>query len=173
MSMQGNLGIERMCQLAAVSRAGFYRWLQAREPVEEDLRVRSSIQQIFVEHKKRYGYRRVSAELRRRGMRVNHKRVARMMREDHVLAAQPKAFVVTTDSEHELEVYLNLASRMKLTGLNQLWVADITYLRLHPRMRVPGGGPGCVLAESGGLGTGSNIDRAAADCGVGKSDRGT
>jgi putative transposase len=131
MSMQGKLSIERMCQLACVSRAGFYRSLQEREPVEEDMQVRSTIQKIFAEHKRRYGYRRVSAELRRRGMLVNHKRVARLMREDSLLAVQPKAFVVTTDSDHELEVYLNLAGRMKLTGANQLWVADITYIRLH------------------------------------------
>ncbi|MGC2161595.1 MAG: IS3 family transposase [Silvibacterium sp.] len=129
--MQGNLSVERMCQLASVSRAGFYRSLQERAPVEEDLEVRSTIQQIFAEHKRRYGYRRVSKELRRRGMLVNHKRVARLMREDNLLAVQPKAFVVTTDSDHELEVYLNLAARMKLTGVNQLWVADITYIRLH------------------------------------------
>jgi transposase InsO family protein len=131
MSMQGKLSIERMCQLACVSRAGFYRSLQEREPVEEDMEVRSTIQTIFAEHKRRYGYRRVNAELRRRGLRVNHKRVARLMREDNLLAVQPKSFVITTDSDHELEVYLNLASRMKLTGINQLWVADITYIRLH------------------------------------------
>jgi len=64
-------------------------------------------------------------------MRVNHKRVARLMREDNLLAVQPKSFVVTTDSDHKLEVYLNLASRMKLTGIHQLWVADITYIRLR------------------------------------------
>ena len=64
-------------------------------------------------------------------MLVNPKRVARIMREDNLLAVQPRAFVVTTDSQHELEVYLNLAGRMKLTGINQLWVADITYIRLH------------------------------------------
>jgi putative transposase len=64
-------------------------------------------------------------------MLVNHKRVTRMMREDNLLAVQPRAFVVTTDSDHELEVYLNLAKRMKLTGINQLWVADITYIRLQ------------------------------------------
>jgi putative transposase len=131
MPMQGKLSIERMCQLAGVSRAGFYRSLLEQGPVEEDMEVRSAIQQIFAEHKRRYGYRRVSAELRRRGMLVNHKRVARLMREDNLLAVQPKSFVVTTDSDHKLEVYLNLASRMKLTGINQLWVADITYIRLR------------------------------------------
>ena len=94
------------------------------------MEVRSVIQQIAVEHRRRYGYRRISAELRRRGMLINHKRVLRILREDNLLAVQPRAFVVTTDSDHELEVYLNLASRMKLRGMNQLWVADITYIRL-------------------------------------------
>ena len=131
MSLQGSLSIERMCQLAQVSRAGFYRSLQERLPVKEEMEVRSTIQQIVLEHRRRYGYRRVTAELRRRGMLVNHKRVARLMREDNLLAVQPRAFVVTTDSKHELEVYLNLARRMKLTGINQLWVADITYIRLQ------------------------------------------
>ena len=128
--MQGSLSIERMCYLAQVSRAGFYRSVAELMPVEEDMEVRSAIQQIAVEHRRRYGYRRITAELRRRGMLVNHKRVARMMQEDNLLAVQPRAFVVTTDSNHELEVFLNLAGRMKLTGVNQLWVADITYIRL-------------------------------------------
>ena len=131
MSRQGSLSIERICQLAEVSRAGFYRSLQEQKPVEEEMEVRSAIQQIALEHRHRYGYRRISAELRRRGMLVNHKRVARIMREDNLLGGQPKAFVVTTDSDHELEVDLNLASRMKLTGIDQLWVADITYIRLQ------------------------------------------
>jgi hypothetical protein len=120
-----------MCQLAGVSRVSFYRSLQERAPVKEDMEVRSVMQRIAVEHRRRYGYRRMSAELRRRGMVVNHKRVLRMMREDNLLAVQPRAFVATTDSAHEFEVYQNLASRMKLTGMNQLRVADITYVRLQ------------------------------------------
>ena len=130
MSLQGSLSIERRCQMVLVSRRGFYRSLKEQHPVEEEMEVRSAIQQIAVEHRRRYGYRRITAELHRRGMQVNHKRVARIMREDNLLGMQPKQFVVTTNSNHKLEVYLNLASRMKLTGINQLWVADITYIRL-------------------------------------------
>ena len=131
MPTQGALSIERMCQLAQVSRASFYRSLVEHHPEEEDMEVRATIQQIALEHRHRYGYRRISAELRRRGMLVNQKRVLRLMREDNLLAVQPQAFVATTESDHELEVYLNLASRMTLTGMNQLWVADITYIRLN------------------------------------------
>jgi putative transposase len=131
MSMQGKLTIERMCWLAGVSRAGFYRRLEQQQPVAADIEVRAEIHQIFLEHKRRYGYRRVSAELRRRGLPVNHKRVARLMREDNLLAVQPRSFVLTTDSEHACEVFFNLAARMKLTGIDQLWVADITYIRLQ------------------------------------------
>ena len=118
--MQGNLSIERMCHLADVSRAGFYRSLKEQAPLEEDVEVRSAIQQIALEHRSRYGSRRVTAALRRRGMTVNRKRVMRIMREDSLLAIQPRSFVATTESGHELEVYLNVASRMKLNGINQL-----------------------------------------------------
>ncbi|HZI51286.1 MAG TPA: IS3 family transposase [Terriglobia bacterium] len=129
--MQGSLSIERMCQLGQVSRASFYRSLNPNPPVEEEMEVRSAIQRIVLEHRRRYGYRRVTAELRNRGQLINRKRVARIMREDNLLAAQPRAFVVTTDSDHALKVHLNLARRMELTGVNQLWVADITYIRLR------------------------------------------
>ncbi|MSO21044.1 MAG: transposase [Acidobacteria bacterium] len=97
-------GIERMCQLAQVSRAGFYRYLQEQMSVEEDMEVKSEIKQIVVDHRRRYGYRRVTKALRRRGMQVSHKRVARIMREDNLLAVQPRAFAVTTDSHNELAV---------------------------------------------------------------------
>jgi transposase InsO family protein len=130
MPVQGALSIERMCELARVSRASFYRSLKEQRPAEEEMEVRSAIQQIALEHRRHYGYRRICAELRRRGMQVNHKRVLRMMRRDNLLALRRRRFVVTTDSNHKFEVYLNLARRMKLTGIDQLWVADITYIRL-------------------------------------------
>ena len=131
MRLQGSLSIERMCQLAQVSRAGFYRSFQEKQPLPEEMELRSTIQQIFLAHRRRYGYRRVTKELRRGGLIVNRKRVERLMKEDNLLAVQAKAFVRTTNSQHQLEVYLNLASRLKLTGINQLWVADITYIRLQ------------------------------------------
>jgi putative transposase len=130
MSLQGDLSVERMCYLAQVSRSGFYRWLSAEAPDEEEMELRAKIQELFLQHRSKYGYRRICKELRREGMLVNAKRVLRLMREDNLLAVQARAFVPTTDSNHDLRVYLNLAGRMKLTGINQLWVADITYIRL-------------------------------------------
>jgi putative transposase len=131
MPLQGSLSIERMCELARVSRASFYRLLKEQRPAEEETAVRSTIQQIALDHRRRYGYRRICAELRRRGMQVNHKRVLRMMRKDNLLALRRRRFVVTTHSNHKFEVYLNLARRMKLSGTDQLWIADITYIRLR------------------------------------------
>jgi transposase InsO family protein len=84
-----------------------------------------------VEHNRRYGYRRITAALRHRGMVVNRKRVLRMMQEDNLLAIRTRKFVRTTDSEHPFEIFLNLAKRMELTAPNQLWVADLTYIRLQ------------------------------------------
>jgi putative transposase len=129
--MQGKLSVERMCSLSAVSRAGYYRSLQEREPDLEEMELRSAIQDIVIAHRLRYGYRRVSAELRHRGFVANHKRVVRLMRLDNLLALRRSAFVATTDSDHELLVHLNLAGRMQLSGVNQLWVADITFIKLQ------------------------------------------
>jgi transposase InsO family protein len=120
-----------MCWLAQVSRAGYYRAWQEQEPDSEEMDLRDAIQKIAVAHR-RYGYRRVTAELRRQGRPVNHKRVARLMRDDNLLALRRPVFrPPTTDSRHGLRVYLNLAARLQLTGPNQLWRADITYLRLR------------------------------------------
>jgi transposase InsO family protein len=99
--------------------------------VEEDMTVRSLIQQIALEHKRRYGCWRVKKDLEERGWVVNHKRIARILREDNLLCLRRRKFVVTTEGQHELQVYLNLARALTLTGINQLWVADITYIRLR------------------------------------------
>jgi len=129
--MQGSLSVERMCQLAQVSRAGFYRFLKEQSPKEEETQLRARIQEIVLEHNRRYGIRRVTWQLRAEGQIINHKRVARIMREDNLLAIRHRKFVATTDSRHEYQVYFNLDKRKELTGINQLWVADITYIRLR------------------------------------------
>jgi putative transposase len=131
MQLEGSPAVDTMCRLAGLSRATFYRHLAAVDPPQQDMELRSHIQQIALEHRRRYGYRRIAAELRRRGLPANHKRVARLMREDQLLGTQPRAFVSTTGSNHDQAVYLNLARRMKLTAIDQLWVADLTYIRLR------------------------------------------
>jgi transposase InsO family protein len=120
-----------MCYLAGVSRASYYRSLEESEPEEAEMAVRTTIQEIALAHHRRYGYRRVGAELRRRGMAVNHKRVLRLMRTDNLLAVRYRKYILTTDSQHAEAVYVNLAARLTVTGINQLWVADLTYIRLR------------------------------------------
>jgi transposase InsO family protein len=119
-----------MCRLGQVSRAGFYRHWQQREPRAEQTELRARMHEIVLAHRRNYGYRRVTRELRNQGWAVNHKRVARLMAEDNLLCLRKRRFVATTDSGHDLRLYLNLAARMELTGIDQLWVADITYIRL-------------------------------------------
>ena len=132
MSLQGGLAIDRMCFLAGVSRGSFYRYLRAEDPCQEEMDVRSEVQRIALEHHGRYGYRRITAELRRQGMPVNHKRVARLLREDNLVGIEPQQCVGTsTNPWDQGEIYINLANRVKLTGPNQVWVADITFVRLR------------------------------------------
>jgi putative transposase len=123
--------MERMCTLAAVSRAGYYRFCApAPDTDEEESRLRDAIQREAIESRQ-YGYRRVTRALRDQGWEINHKRVARLMREDGLLAIRKRRFIPqTTDSGHEFEVALNVARRLIPTAINQLWVADITYVRL-------------------------------------------
>ena len=122
--------MERLCRLAEVSRASFYRGWQEAAPGAEETAVRDAIQHLCLAHR-HYGYRRITALLRREGWHVNHKRVLRLMREDNLLCLRHRPFVpATTDSRHGWQVMPNLARGMRLTGIDQLWVADITYVRL-------------------------------------------
>lgn len=120
-----------MCTLAAVSGASYYRHCGPQPPDdEEESRLRDAMQRIALANR-HYGYRRVTHALRAQGWEVNHKRVARLMRLDNLLAIRKRRFVpVTTDSKHDLEVSINVARRLTPTAINQLWVADITYVRL-------------------------------------------
>jgi len=131
MQAQGGLSIERMCELGKVSRCGFYRHWQGHQPRAEEMEVRARIQQIVVAHRGHYGYRRVSCELRQQGLAVNHKRVLRLMQQDNLLAVRERKFLLTTDARHDLPVFVNLAPRLQLSGIDQLWVADLTYIRLR------------------------------------------
>ena len=119
-----------MCELTQISQAGYYRFLRGSTPQPEVIELRHQIQQIALQSPV-YGSRRITAELQRRGQPVNRKRVQRRMREDNLLCLRKRRFVVsTTDSKHGMPVYPNRAASMILSGCNQLWLADITYVRL-------------------------------------------
>jgi putative transposase len=124
------LTVERMVKLGRVSRSGFYRSQYTTRAADRDMDLRDAIQKLAVEWPS-YGRIRITRELRRRGWVVNHKRVHRLMREDNLLCVRKRKFVVTTDSNHTRRVYPNLARDMILTATDQLWRADITYIRLR------------------------------------------
>jgi putative transposase len=131
MKVRRGLTIRRMVELSAVSRASFYRSLAPKAVGSDaDMDLRDAIQRIALAWPC-YGRPRLTAELRRQGWRVNPKRVYRLMREDNLLCVRRRKFLVTTDSAHGLRVYSNLARTMVLTTINQLWIADITYIRLQ------------------------------------------
>jgi transposase InsO family protein len=119
-----------MCGLAEISRASFYRQWEAHASRELDQDLRDWIQRTALRHPY-YGYRKVARSLRRQGRPVNAKKVRRLMQEDNLLAQRKRKFVRTTDSEHDFLVYPNLAKNLTLNDVNQLWVADITYVRLQ------------------------------------------
>jgi len=130
MSLATPIPLQRLCRLTHVSRSGYYRWLAAPPAVDEDLDLRDEIQQIALEFPS-YGRPRITEELKRRGWEVGPKRVRRIMREDNLLCLRRRKFVVTTNSNHSRPVYPNMAREMVLSGINQLWIADITYIRLE------------------------------------------
>jgi transposase InsO family protein len=120
-----------MVELGGVSRSGFYRFDKDGQPgPDPDMDLRDAIQRIALQWPS-YGRPRITAELRRRGWTVNPKRVYRLLREDNLLCVRKRKFIVTTDSNHGRKVYPNLARDIVLTGVDQLWRADITYVRLR------------------------------------------
>jgi putative transposase len=122
--------VSALCQMTGLSRAGFYRWRAPRHATPVEMELRDQMQKVALESPA-YGYRRITVELQRRGYDVNHKRILRMMREDNLLCIRRRAFISTTDSRHNLHIYPNLARTITPSAVNQLWVADITYIQLR------------------------------------------
>ena len=122
--------VTALCAMTGLNRAGYYRFRWPRQGIPVEMELRDEMQKIALESPS-YGYRRITAELQRRNFAVNHKRVLRMMRQDNLLCVRRHVFMTTTDSRHSLPVYPNLAREMEPTAVNQLWVADITYIRLR------------------------------------------
>lgn len=124
-----NLSLRQLCPLLGISRSGVYaaRYRSAVDPEAVDLR--DAIERIVLAFPG-YGYRRVTHALRRQGWGVNAKRVLRLMREESLLCQVKRHFVGTTDSRHDFGGYPNLLADQLLSGPNQAWVADITYIRL-------------------------------------------
>jgi putative transposase len=130
MRQQGKLSLHEMCYASGVSRAAYHRHWSNHAPLEKETALRDRVQILALENRY-YGYRRILALLKREGWEVNHKHVLRLMREDNLLSLRTRSFVNTTNSKHELHIYPNLAGPLVIDGLDQLWVADITYIRLR------------------------------------------
>jgi putative transposase len=141
MKVNRGLTVRRMVELGGVSRASFYRFdEESTVGLDRDMDLRDAIQRIALKWPS-YGRPRITAELKRQGWKVGPNRVRRLMREDNLLCVRKRKFIVTTNSNHGLKVYPNLAGEMELSGINQLWVADITYSALSSaqfrRVQVP------------------------------------
>lgn len=127
LSEQG-YSIQASCQAFGLPRASYYRLLPEPQAKTEDA-LRQQVQQVALDWPC-YGYRRVTHELKRQGVCVNHKQVLRLMREENLVRCPKKRFVATTNSDHRLPVYPNIAADMDITAPDQLWVSDLTYIRL-------------------------------------------
>jgi len=131
MNGDGELTTRRMLELGRVSRSSFYRFDPEHKPsTDRDIELRDAIQRIALEWPC-YGRPRITEELRRQGWTVNPKRVYRLLREDNLLCVRRRKFLVTTDSNHGRRIYPNRARDLVLSGVNQLWIADLTYIRLR------------------------------------------
>lgn len=130
MMQQEGFCVTEACRAVGLSRTGFYRHYEEHAPAQADIELRDAIHKIVLENRF-YGYRRVTAALKQQDWMVNHKRVSRLMRADNLLALRKKRYVLTTDSHHPFAIYPNLVPRLVVNGINQLWVADITYIRLR------------------------------------------
>ncbi|MFH1954291.1 MAG: IS3 family transposase [Pseudomonadota bacterium] len=121
--------LPRWCQMLNLSRSTYYYQPKTRERLKDNTDLRDRIEAIALDFP-RYGYRRITHQLKRDGLSVNHKRVLRIMRESSLLVAAKKRWVNTTDSRHGLPVYPNLITDRLITAINQVWLADITYIRI-------------------------------------------
>lgn len=130
MQQQGHPALIEMCRMTGISRAAYHRHWNDHAPREQDTVLRARMEELALEDR-HYGYRRIHAALRQEGWEVNHKRILRLMREDELLSLRKRKYILTTGSRHDLQIYPNLARNLQLTGMNQLWVADITYIRLR------------------------------------------
>jgi len=130
MISEKQLSIDRACFISQVNKSSYYKWKNRPELIDNNIYLRNEIQGIALEFPF-YGYRRITKELNRRKIIANHKRVLKIMKEDNLLCLRKKQFrPVTTQSDHDYNIYPNLIGNMEVTGMNQVWVADITYIRL-------------------------------------------
>ncbi len=123
------ISIERLCALMGVSRSWYYGRPSTEQKARKDVALRDAIERLVLEFAG-YGYRRVTAALKREGWSVNHKRVLSIMREESLVCQIKRRFVPTTDSAHAFGGYPNLIKHTELDGVDRVWIADITYVRL-------------------------------------------
>lgn len=124
-----NLSIKKACSAFLISNPSYYRWKNEKEMQGSDRKIRQIMQEIALEFPK-YGYRRMTKEMHRRELAVNHKKVLNIMREENLIVRKKRFKPITTQSNHGLPKYPNLIKSLTLTGLNQAWVSDITFIHL-------------------------------------------